>query len=177
MVAVRSLAQWVLDYAADGHDQGFPFALPYLDLYVRCLHAAWAVDAFLDPPPAEAKLVRALQRLDRILRPLAADALLDQTAQTLRERAEIFRQLRAAPRLTEKETGGPAANDPRPHRQTLRDIRQAVDDLADSLRQRRSQRGPTHEARQASDIVLAHLERHGDFLWGHAMALSAAASV
>lgn len=28
MAAVRSLAQWALDYAADGHDQGFPFDLP-----------------------------------------------------------------------------------------------------------------------------------------------------
>ncbi|MEK7406398.1 MAG: hypothetical protein AAB225_14955, partial [Acidobacteriota bacterium] len=28
MVAVRSLAQWALDYAADGNDQGFPFDLP-----------------------------------------------------------------------------------------------------------------------------------------------------
>jgi hypothetical protein len=53
--------------------------------------------------------------------------------------------------------------------QALRDIRQSVDNLADSLRQRRPERGPAKDQRQAIDIVLAHLERHGKFLWGHAV--------
>ena len=61
MVAVRSLAQWALDYAADGNGQGFPFALPYLNLYVRSLHVAWAVSAFLRNPPVDAKVAKALQ--------------------------------------------------------------------------------------------------------------------
>lgn len=167
MVAVRSLAQWALDYAADGNDQGFPFDLPYLDLYVRCLHAAWAVEAFLRHPPADEKVVKALQRLDRIFRPIDGDVPpLGQVAKTLSERAELFTQLRDALRLTEGEPGGPDAGQTV---ETLRDIRQAVDDLADSLRQRRPERGPAKDARQAIDIVLAHLERHGNFLWGHAI--------
>lgn len=169
MAAVRSLAQWALDYAADGNDQGFPFDLPYLDLYVRCLHVAWAVEGFLRHPPADAKVAKALQRLDRILRPIYDDVTpLGRVAQSLGERAQLFSELRDALRLREGEPGEPEAG------QTvagLRDIRQAVDDLADSLRQRRPQRGPAKDARQAIDIVLAHLERHGDFLWGHAIAM------
>ena len=46
MVAVRALgarvestlAQWALDYAADGNGQDFPFDQPYLNFYVRCLY-------------------------------------------------------------------------------------------------------------------------------------------
>jgi len=47
ITAVRSLAQWVLDYRADGTDQGFPFELPYLDLYHRCRQLCAAAKAFL----------------------------------------------------------------------------------------------------------------------------------
>jgi hypothetical protein len=167
MVAVRSLAQWALDYAADGKDQGFPFDLPYLDLYVRCLHVAWAVDAFLRHPPADRKVVKALQRLDRILRPIDAHVVLGQVAKRLSERAQLFTELRDALRLTEEEeTGGPDASQTQ---QTLHDIRKAGDDLADSLRQRRPERGPAQDARQAIDIVLTHLQRHGNSLWGHAI--------
>lgn len=170
IVAVRSLAQWALDYAADGNDQGFPFDLPYLDLYVRCLHSAWAVEAFLRHPPADAKVVKALQRLDRILRPIDSNVSpLAQVANTLRERGKLFTELRDALRLTEREPSGPESSDAGQTQQTLCDIRQAVDDLADSLRQRHPQRGPAKEARQAIDLVLAHLERHGNFLWGHAI--------
>lgn len=170
MVAVRSLAQWALDYAADGNDQGFPFDLPYLHLYVRCLHVAWAVEAFLRHPPADEKVVKALQRLDRILRPIHGDIPLSQVAKTLSERAKLFTELRDALRLTagEGEPRGPESN-AHQTQQTLRDIRQAVDDLADSLRQRRPERGPAKDLRQAIDLVLAHLQRHGNFLWGHAI--------
>src|SRR5207302_950910 len=38
IVAVRSMAQWALDYHADGRGLGFPFDLAWLDLSARCLH-------------------------------------------------------------------------------------------------------------------------------------------
>lgn len=170
MVAVRSLAQWALDYAADGNGQGFPFDLPYLDLYVRCLHVAWAVGAFLRNPPADGKVRRALQRLDRILRPIDRDvSTLGHVAKTLSERARIFTELRVALRLTEGKRSGPEAIGAGQTQQALRDIHMAVDDLADSLRKRRPERGPAKDQRPAIDIVLTHLERHGKFLWGHAV--------
>ena len=93
---------------------------------------------------------------------------LEQAAQTLRERARIFTELRVALRFTEGKLKGPEANGTgQTPQQALRDIRQSVDNLADSLRQRRPERGPAKDMRQAIDIVLAHLERHGKFLWGH----------
>ena len=53
----------------------------------------------------------------------------------------------------------------------LRDIQAAVETLTRSLRDRRPERGPAQDQRQAIDLVLAHLERHGDSLWGHVIAL------
>lgn len=178
MVAVRALAQWTLDYAADGNGQDFPFDLPYLNFYVRCLYVAWAVSALLHNPPADKKVAKALQKLDHILRPINGEVSpLEQVAQAIRERAQIFTELRVALRFTEGKLKGPEANGAgQTHGarvesalQALRDIRQSVDNLADSLRQRRPERGPAKDQRQAIDIVLAHLERHGKFLWGHAV--------
>ena len=180
IVAVRALAQWALDYAADGNGQDFPFDLPYLNFYVRCLHVAWAVSALLRTPPADKRVAKALQKLDRILRSINSDdSPLEPVAQTLSERARIFTELRAALRFTEGKLKGPEANGAGQTPgarvgsalQALRDIRQAVDNLADSLRQRHPKRGPAKDMRQAIDIVLAHLERHGKFLWDHAVSM------
>jgi hypothetical protein len=55
IAVVRALAQWILDFSADGNNEGFPFDLPHLDLYVRCLHIRWAVDGFLQKQPADAE--------------------------------------------------------------------------------------------------------------------------
>jgi hypothetical protein len=42
------------------------------------------------------------------------------------------------------------------------------------LRARRPERGPAQDTRQAIDLILDHLARHGDSLWGHIIALPAA---
>jgi len=47
--------------------------LEYLDLYTRCLHVGWAVDAYLRQPLAEPKVRKALERLRKILRPIDCD--------------------------------------------------------------------------------------------------------
>jgi hypothetical protein len=44
-----------------------------------------------------------------------------------------------------------------------------------SLQDRRPRRGPGRDTRQAIDLILAHLDRHGHSLWGHAIALPAKA--
>ena len=91
------------------------------------------------------------------MRPIDRDVSpLEQAAQTLRERGRIFTELRVALRFTEGKLKGPEANGAGQTPQALRDIRQSVDNLADSLRQRRPERGPAKDQRQAIDIVLAH---------------------
>ena len=173
IATLRAFGQWALDYAADGNDEGFPFDLPYLNFYVRCMNVSWAVDAFLRNPPAEAKVKRALNRLHSILRPLKCDVPpIAQIAMTLTERCKLFTELRTALRLVVNPAGRqnqPGPTDPEPAVQQLRDIRKAVEDLEVSLQQRRPERGPAKDMRQAIDIILTHLDRHGRFLWGHAI--------
>jgi len=166
---VRGLAQWVLDYPVDGSGQGFPFDLPWLGLYDRCLQASSAVEAFLENPPDDPKVRRELDRLRRILQPIECDPHgFGPLAETLTIRAKLFNELREALRLTEKQRqtdATRAATD-------LRDVRFAVKKLTRSLRQRRSVCSREKDKRRAIDIILSHLKSHGDFLWGHAIRIA-----
>lgn len=170
IATVRALAQWVLDYPAEGNGRGFPFALPWLALYDRCLQASSAVDAFLSDPPEEPSVRKPLERLRRILQPVEDDvAAFAAVAETLTQRAALFGELRKALRLEEESSRKKI----RHNRETgeLKDIRAAVRRLACSLGRRRPNRGPAQDRRKAIDIVLAHLKTHGRFLWGHAIRL------
>ena len=167
---IRSLAQWVLDYPADSTGADFPFDRPYLDLYDRCARVRRAVDAFLRSPPEDKEVHRALKRLARILEPVRREVPFAEAATTLRRRAELFDELRTALRLHPSDNGvqEPTAGT---CEQELRDIRAAVEQLTLSLQERRPRQGPAQDTRQAIDLILAHLDRHGDSLWGHAIAL------
>jgi hypothetical protein len=170
LATVRALAQWVLDYPADGADQGFPFDRPYLDLYNRSVLASRAVDSFLTKPPHDGGVLKALKNLHSILQPVVCGPAVAQAVQTLVRRAALFDELRFTLRLQPKPAAAmanTAALDPNKAAAELHDIRQAVEELTRSLRERRPKRGPAQDLRQAIDIILHHLEVHGDHLWGH----------
>jgi len=177
LACVRAIAQWVLDYHADGNDQGFPFELPYLDLHDRCRAACRAADAFLRRPPADVRVRKALERLRRILHPVQSQVPFEKVARTLRVRAAIFVELRDALRLRPKPAGRNATGSPlitlEQAAAELRDVEAAVAALTTALVERRPERGPAQDERQAIDIVLAHLTRHGARLFGHAIELPA----
>jgi hypothetical protein len=127
-------------------------------------------------PPADRKVCTALERLCRHLDPVIAEVSFAQMAGRLRARAELFDELRGALRLVPR-TGGRNQTPPthpilmQEAIAELQDIRAAVERFTTSIRQRRPQRGPAQDTRQAIDIVLQHLEDHGDSLWGHVISL------
>lgn len=170
IATARALAQWILDYPAEGNGHGFPFDLPWLALYDRCLQASSAADAFLSDPPEEPSVRKPLERLRRILQPVEDDIpAFAAVAETLTQRAALFSELRKALRLEGESSRGKI----RHNRESgeLQDIRAAVRRLACSLRRHRPKRGPARDRRAAIDIVLAHLKTHGRFLWGHTIRL------
>jgi len=170
MTVVRSLAQWVLDYRAEGTAQGFPFDLPYRDLYHRCLGVSWATEAYLREPPEDAKVRSALEKLHRILRPVRCDIpRFHPVGVALDQRARLFAELRHALRLEEKNAAAGGGSEREAAK--LNDIRSAVARLTASLRKRRPERGPARNLRAAIDLILAHLDRHGPHLWGHILTL------
>lgn len=170
--AVRALAQWVLDYPRDGDGLGFPFDSPYRDLYRRCRTVRRAADAFLRKPSTDARTRRALKRLACAFDPVLRDKASAKVAATLTHQAALFGRLRQALRLDpDKKAKRKKVLSPRQAAAELQDIRKAVERLKRDLRRRRPKRGPAQDARQAIDIVLDHLKRHGRSLWGHAIRL------
>jgi hypothetical protein len=160
IVAVRSMAQWVLDYHDEGSGLGFPFDLPWLDLFCRGLQLLAAVRTFRRTVPADTPIRKALETLERMLRPLEGNQpplLLIQDA--LSQRADLFHRLRAVLRLEEKN----------PTAKKLDQIQAALQHLEALLRSKRPERGPAKDTRGAIDLILAHLDRHGPHLWGHAI--------
>lgn len=164
LAVVRSIGQWTLDYPAAATGRDFPFDRPYLDLYSRSLEALRATDAFLRSPPDDAKVVRFLKRLHRHLAPVASEVPFRQITHRLRRRAALFDEMRDVLRL---------AADP-PEGETVQDLeamREQFDEWVASLKQRRPERGPAQDIRDAIDLILEHVDRHGKNLWGHAIAL------
>lgn len=171
ITAVRGLAQWVLDYRADGTDQGFPFDLPYMDLFERCLQLCGATKAFLQEPPADTKVKKSLEKLRKILRPVECDIPpFTSVGVSLSKRAKLFAELRGALRLEDKHAT--AGIDAAREVKKLNNVRSAVETLTASLRQRRPERGPAKDMRQAIDLILSHLDRHGPHLWGHVIVIA-----
>jgi hypothetical protein len=171
VATVRALTQWILDYAADTQGDGFPFDLPWLALYDRCLQAVAALRTFLADPAADPAVRKALDRLRRILRPVEQDGPgFGAVADRLTRRVGLFAELRKALRLREGSSRGRRGAVQRTHTAAeLKDIRSAVQRLTLSLKRRRPARGPAGNWRDAIDIVLSHLQKHGHFLWGHAI--------
>jgi hypothetical protein len=164
LAVVRGLTQWTLDYPADSAPEGFPFDLPWLRLYDRCLQSVSAVQAFLQSPPEDHKVRRALERLARILHPIDSDTpAFGELVADLSARSALFAELRQALRLT----GGSKPPQTNISRKDLLDIRAAVKRLNHSLRCRRL----SPDLGKARDIVVAHLAAHQPFLWGHVIRL------
>lgn len=170
---VRALTQWILDSPIESKGQDFPFALPYLDLYDRCSQARRAVDAFLRTPPADPQVLRAVNRLATTLDKVYRDLPFRAVSQNLRRRQGLFDELRAALRLVPKDPGHGHAPAPEgsESKTELKDIQRDVAALRASFEGRRPERGPAQDTREAIDLVLDHLDRHSETLWGHVIAL------
>ena len=177
LAVVRALAQWVLDYADDGTDAGFPFDRPLLDLYRRCQRGCRAAESLLRKSSGDSQVELALARFHRIVAPVRGDLPFQQPARILESRGRLFDELRDVLRLHPKETPRAQADggDTAQKKAELRDVKKAVKALQASLRRRRPERGPAQDVRKAIDLILDHLGRHGPSLWGHAVSLPAAA--
>lgn len=161
---VRALAQWVLDFKAQATGLGFPFDRPYLDLHDRSMSTLRATDAYLRASPDDKKVTALIERFHRYLEPVDCEIPFRQVAARLRRRAALFDELRGVLRMVAK----------LPEDETTQDLEQMheqLNELVVSLEQRRPARGPAQDTREAIDLILDHIETHGDNLWGHAIGL------
>ena len=173
LAVVRALAQWVLAFADEGTDAGFPFDRPQLDLYRRSLWACRAAESLLRKPWHDQRVHATLQRLHAVLEPVRSELPFERPARTLEARSVLFDELRTALRLKAKVAPSFAASatSEQEQRDEIRDVRKAVRAFRTCIEKRRPARGPAQDMRQAIDLVLEHLDRHGSSLWGHVIIL------
>lgn len=164
LAVVRNIAQWILDYKADLSGLDFPFDRPYLSFYNRCIVALRAMDAFLRVPPDDGTIVRMIRRLRRMASKVSCEVPFSQTVKRLHRRADLFDELRDKLRLTKDIPEKESTED-------LNQMRHLFEEWTADLENRRPKRGPGEEIRDAVDIILKHVDAHGDNLWGHAIRL------
>lgn len=172
---IRSLAQWVLDYKADSRYDTFPYDRPWLDLYDRCMEMSRAVDAYLRRPPQDRKVRRLLRRLARVLARVTSRQDAVPAVRTLRRRCALFDDLRNVlriqPRCSEHRAQPRRVLTSDEAVAELHDIRSGLARWKRRLCERRPSRGPAGDEREAIDLILDHLARHGKSLFGHVIRL------
>lgn len=164
VATIRALGQWILDYKADATGLDFPFDRPWLDLYDRSMIALRATDAYLRSSPDDRKVKRTLGRLHRILEMVECEVPFSKITCRLRSRAGLFDELRTTLRFAKE----PARIETERELETMAE---QLDSLYDSLVERRPERGPAKDTRDAIDVILNHIDKHGSYLWGHSIGL------
>ena len=181
IAAIRSLTQWVLDFPGDSVGLDFPFDRPYLDFHARCVTAHQAVETYIRTCSSDQQVLKLLRRLERILDTIVSDMTCLQIVRRLRNRAELFDELRDTLRLFPRSSSG-SNRSKRQCREIQElsaieshDIQKQLEQLVTSLKQRRPARGPAQDIRDSIDLILRHIKDHGDYLWGHVIQLPAEA--
>ena len=169
---VRALAQWVLDYGHDGRHRGFPFDRPYLDFYHRCLQVGLVSARLRLQARRDRQLVAALDRLHLTLSPVRAEVAFGQLGRRLETRCRLFDRLRAVLRLDRLPSPADSpdcVSAPGETPAELQHMERSLEDLTASLRARQATPRLGRDERQALDLILRHLDRHGHTLWGHVL--------
>ncbi len=168
--AAHALASWILAFDRTGDGYGFPFDMPYLTLYERIEEVYRVLSSATSSwPRGQHGPLASLKRLQDILAAVTASEhtaeLRKVAAETRRDRG-VFEHFRTALRICPKggkrrrnDEGASSSLSPRRHETVLRKLR--------ALLQGRAHRhGPTQ---RASRIVVEHLDKYWDFLFGHVL--------
>lgn len=164
----HALASWILAFSQDGEGYGFPFDLPYLNLYQRIVNAHHILqEACPTSPDSSRDPLGAFHRLREILDPIvtghAAAEFREIVGQTQTDR-KIFERFRSALRICPK-GGKHRRNDPgealsaKRHKTVLEKLRTALEKKSRS-------ESPSQEA---CAVVVRHLDKYWDHLFGHVL--------
>jgi hypothetical protein len=168
--ALLALVHWLIE-GQGGKDLPFPFAMPHLELVLRCRSANDVASTWLPLPWSTAER-RAMRTLDSILHRLDRDRRMSSTITELQERWRVFCELRAVLRLGDSELPGGGQ---RPRQlpvaaaelMRLHEIQVAVDQYEDDLRRRAGTEANKKRPTKPEAVVLKYLERYRNHLFGH----------
>ncbi len=166
---VHALASWILAFSHNGDGYGFPFDVPYLTFYDRILE----VDNLLQKVSTNWFVKKrgplgTLKRLKDILDIVVVDehATFRMIIADMKRDQKIFEQLRSALKICPK--GGTQRRNDEGASNLLSSSRHKVvlTELRESL-ERKARRGSPSQ--KACSIVVEHLDKYWDYLFGHVL--------
>jgi len=166
---VHALASWILAFSASSNGYGFPFDVPYLTFYHRVLEVDRAFRAArVNWSVKKRGPLGSVQRLKDILDIVVTSqhaAEFHRIATETKRDQKIFEQLRHALRIcppggTQRRRDEGTSNmlNPSRHRKLLEHLRRSL--------KRKARGGASQEACQ---IVVEHLDKYWDYLFGHVL--------
>ncbi len=168
--AVHALASWILAYSTDGEGYGFPFDMPYLNLYERILEVHYSLcEASKLWPEKKLAPLGPLNRLRVILELVVlgddASEFLE-TVDATKQDMKIFQRFRNALRICPKggkkrrnDEGAPKMLDSKRHKAVLKELRSSLN--------RQARRG--NSSKRACKLVVQHLDKYWKQLFGHVL--------
>jgi hypothetical protein len=165
--AVHALASWILAYSQDGEGYGFPFDMPYLNLYERILKVHDAIDHVRASWPDRKRgplgtFTRFAEILDSVVTGEYAAEFRQAVVETKKD-MKIFDRFRSALRICPKGGKG-KANEDAPPVLSARRHKKILKDLRTSLKRQARRKGP---AARACTIVVQHVDKYWKYLFGH----------
>ena len=156
-----ALHYWILDYAADGSRQGFPFDPHLLYLHRRLVYAGEALDRWLDhhmPTPAP----RVLLNLRKNLNAYRQDAQIISAATWYEQAYQLFTCLRSALRLS-AESANPLRESYSLSAEEQVEVIKSLEELKREFRERKESVSDQQE-KKLYTVVLKHVEKYWDEL-------------
>jgi hypothetical protein len=182
---VVALGLWILDYTNDGQNLGFPFDCPYHNLYLRCKTADKAIDEFLLELRFDRNVNKALERLKKAISPFLEDKAVRKTVRELEMRMTLFSKLRKifqvegkspealSPDVIKFSLNSPLSNERHATAfdQFEKDVHKQANDFAQQLRKHYESAKTGPDLKHSIKIILDHLDKHDQYLWGHLVKL------
>ncbi|RLG69563.1 MAG: hypothetical protein DRO11_07580 [Methanobacteriota archaeon] len=158
------LTCWLNDYVSELRGEYFPFDLPWLQFYKRCVKMYRLVDRLLRFEVQPSEDTQLLHTLRRILAPTCCDKETVAAARRLEQAATIFRQLRKALRLTTREGTSLVRQHLPAHNDEDHDVVRSLSQFRDRL-QRIMDESPKSERAKYARVVVQHLDKYRDKLF------------
>jgi hypothetical protein len=166
---VHALASWILAFSHSGDGYGFPFDVPYLTFYDRILDTYEILcQVSVTWPVKKRGPLGTLKRFKEILDTVVASRYTAEfraiVAETKRDQ-KIFDRLRSALRICPKDGTNRRNDDGVSSPLSSARHRKVLNQLRDSLKRK----ARTGNSQRACGIVVRHLDKYADFLFGHVL--------
>lgn len=156
--------QWILDYAHDGHRQGFPFDPYLLYLHRRIVRASTAIDRLLSDEAVRRQTPQVLTNFAQLLRQYLADPQVIHATQQYEAAFNVFSRLRTELRLTAQDDNPLRGRYPLDENEVTC-LRRSLAALRDEYRQQAREGTDDDWLRACYRTVVEHLDRYWDYLF------------